>query len=354
MLQFSSGSGESRNQSTASALLVTADAMLFLDLQVMLRGFSVTLTPIHSVGEAVAMVRTVEDVDYLLLDGRVAAVEDGSLLAALEEWHLYRRGAVALIAARPGDAWIERLRTGEIDDIVPLTADAETWRARLSGMRRNRSMHVELEELRMAAQAEMERDPVTGAFSREMVLKLLFRETDRVQRLRGVLSVMLFSLEGFERWEEQLGRPVCDALLREVAARMGRALRSYDLLGRMGQHEFLVALPGCATANARVLAERLRTEVFGEMFLVRCERGELAGVELTAACAVVESMGRSPLVVLREAEALLETERRSRQSASQQHGARLGQTGRLEKSGRGLYLQPVEHSGRGEGCHWLG
>jgi diguanylate cyclase (GGDEF)-like protein len=345
-----------QKKSAAAALLVTADAMLFLDLQVMLQGFAVSLTPINSVREVAVMIRAIGDVDYLLLDVRMPAVEDGSLLAALGEWNMYRRGAVALIAARPGDVWIERLRKGEIDDIVPLTGDTETWRARLSAMQRNRNMQVELEELRMAAHAEMERDPVTGAFSREMVLKLLFRETDRVQRLRGELSLMLFSLEGFELCEEELGRQVCDGLLREVAARTGRALRSYDLLGRMGQHEFLAALPGCAPANARALAERLRVEVFGELFLVRNERGDFAGVELMAGFAVAQSMGRSPLVVLREAEEMLDEARRSRDGGlhPQSVGDGDGRSAGIGKGRTGLYLLPAEHDAERDGFHWLG
>ncbi|MFC5864642.1 GGDEF domain-containing protein [Acidicapsa dinghuensis] len=350
MFQPSAGSDESRNRSTVAALLMTADALLFLDLQAMLREFGVGVTPVNSVREAVAMIYAVGDVGYVLLDVRMPAVADGSLLAALDEWSLHRQGAVALIATSPDDAWVERLRSGAIDDIVPLTADASTWRARLGIMQRSRSMHLELEERRATAQAEMERDPVTDAFSREMMLRLLFRETDRVQRLRGELSLMSFALEGFDLWIEELGRQVCDGLLREVVARAGRTLRSYDLLGRVGQHAFLAALPGCSPANARRLAERMRIEMFDKLFVVRNERGDCAGVELNAVFAVTPSMGRSPLVVLREVEQLLD-EARSFRNAS------LPSPGNCEPP-RGaklanMFLLPVQDSGR-EGFRWLG
>ena len=78
-------------------------------------------------------------------------------------------------------------------------------------------------------------------------------------------------------------------------------LRSYDVLGRPGMDEFLVALPSCAPANAMSLAERLRAEVFSEPFRVAGE-----AIRLSACFGIAVSHGRSPVVVLREAEKALE------------------------------------------------
>ena len=51
-------------------------------------------------------------------------------------------------------------------------------------------------------------------------------------------------------------------LLRAVVERSSRLLRSYDMFGRTGDHEFLLILPGCSAVNANMLAERLRLDVF--------------------------------------------------------------------------------------------
>jgi diguanylate cyclase (GGDEF)-like protein len=77
-------------------------------------------------------------------------------------------------------------------------------------------------------------------------------------------------------------------------------LRSYDLIGRMGADEFLVALPGCGTANALLLAERIRSAAFAEPF-----RTSGKAVRLSACFAVAASQGRTPVVVLRELEEAL-------------------------------------------------
>jgi two-component system cell cycle response regulator len=172
-------------------------------------------------------------------------------------------------------------------------------------MQRGHALNCELERLRETELMEIEHDRVTGVFNRETMLAILFRETDRVQRLRGALSVVLFDLDDFAHWNSELGREACDELLREVAMRSGRILRSYDLLGRVGKDEFLLALPGCSTINAMMLAERLRIDVFGEPFVVKHDGGKLVQVGLTASFAIAASRGRSPVVVLREAEQTL-------------------------------------------------
>jgi diguanylate cyclase (GGDEF)-like protein len=129
---------------------------------------------------------------------------------------------------------------------------------------------------------------------------MLFRETDRVQRLNSSLTLLLFDLDDFGHWNSRLGSEACDDLLCQVVGRTARLLRSYDLLGRPGMDEFLVALPGCGVANAVMLAERLRIEVFGEPFHVDGE-----SIRLSACFGIACSQGRSPGVVLREAEEAL-------------------------------------------------
>jgi two-component system, cell cycle response regulator len=144
-------------------------------------------------------------------------------------------------------------------------------------------------------------DPVTGVYGRSALLSLLFRETDRVQRMKTPLCVLLMEMDGFDLWSSQLGAEACDALLRQVVERLQRLLRSYDLLGRMGTNEFLRVLPGCSATDAALLAERVRAEVFAAPFRVVGE-----SVQLSACFGIAASEGRSPVVVLREVEMALQ------------------------------------------------
>ena len=64
-----------------------------------------------------------------------------------------------------------------------------------------------------------------------------------------------------------------DAVLKEAARRLTRAVRSYDSVGRYGGEEFLIVLPGCDRNQTVNTAERIRSEIGGTPVLA-------AGVEI--------------------------------------------------------------------------
>ena len=90
----------------------------------------------------------------------------------------------------------------------------------------------ELETLREAAVLNAQTDRLTGVYNRETMLAMLFRETDRVQRIKSSLCIVLFDIDDFGHWNSRLGSDACDELLCQVVTRTARLLRSYDLLGR--------------------------------------------------------------------------------------------------------------------------
>jgi two-component system cell cycle response regulator len=54
-----------------------------------------------------------------------------------------------------------------------------------------------------------------------------------------------------------------DRVLREVAARLTASLRGGDVLARYGGEEFAILLPRSSTADACVVAERIRVAIAG-------------------------------------------------------------------------------------------
>jgi diguanylate cyclase (GGDEF)-like protein len=140
-------------------------------------------------------------------------------------------------------------------------------------------------------------DPLTGLYTRAALLSMLFRETDRVQRMKTPLSVMLFGMDDFEGWKVRLTGAPWGEVLRQMVERVRRLLRSYDLFGRTGECEFVLGLPGCGVNNAVSLSKRIRGEVFSAPF-----SASGASIRLTAGFGIALSEGRSPVVVLREAE----------------------------------------------------
>src|SRR4051794_21201839 len=115
---------------------------------------------------------------------------------------------------------------------------------------------------------------------------------------------MLFEIDDGAHWETRFGAAGYEDLLRQTVGRVQRLLRSYDLFGRLGPAGFALGLPGCTPVNAVSLAERIRADVFGVPFPVSG-----ASVRLTANFGIAASHGRSPVVVLRDAEQALRSAR---------------------------------------------
>ncbi|MFZ1087270.1 MAG: GGDEF domain-containing protein [Terracidiphilus sp.] len=235
-----------------------------------------------------------------LIDVNLPGMEIGRLLAAARAEATGRRFPIILITDSITQEWIDRLAEGVIDDLLPRKTEPAFLRLRVEAVLREHRRLRELELLREAAQLNAQTDRLTGVYNRETMLSMVFRETDRVQRMNSSLCMILFDIDDFGHWNSRLGTDACDDLLCQVVARTARLLRSYDILGRPGKDEFLIALPGCSSVNAVMLAERLRIDVFCSTFHVNGD-----AVRLSACFGIAASMGRSPVVVLREAEQAL-------------------------------------------------
>jgi len=240
-----------------------------------------------------------------LLDSGLPAMDPrmnlDRLLAAARSGENAARLAIVLISDTVSQNWIDRLAEGVIDDLLLRNSEVPYWRLRIEMLLRNRHQARELDSLREAQMLNAQTDRLTGVFNRDAIMALLFRETDRVQRMNTALSLVLLDIDDFGHWNSRLGSDACDGLLCQVAERITHLLRSYDQLGRPGMDEFLLVLPGCSVDNAVMLAERIRMDVFSVPFHV-----DGKAIRLSACFGVANSQGRSPVVVLREAEQSLQ------------------------------------------------
>jgi diguanylate cyclase (GGDEF)-like protein len=236
-----------------------------------------------------------------LVDESLPGMPIGQLLAEARAQATSARFPIVLIADTVTGGWIDRLAEGAIDDLILRSAESSYWRLRIDMVLRSQRLTRELETLRDSFLRNAQMDRLTGVYNRETLLATLFRETDRVQRSRSDLCLVLFDIDDFGQWNSRLGADACDELLCQVTSRTAALLRSYDLLGRPGMDQFLIALPLCTAINAMSLTERLRDAVFLTPFRVAGE-----AIRLSACFGIAASHGRSPVVVLREAEKALE------------------------------------------------
>ncbi|MGW0837839.1 diguanylate cyclase CdgB [Streptomyces prunicolor] len=85
-------------------------------------------------------------------------------------------------------------------------------------------------------------------------------EGERDDGTKG-LAVLFCDLDGFKSINDRFGHNAGDAVLIEVARRLGRAVRDGDTVARLGGDEFVVLADGLGKADAADLAVRLRNEI---------------------------------------------------------------------------------------------
>lgn len=147
---------------------------------------------------------------------------------------------------------------------VPLR-DAEGKAVGIIGIGRNitalKETEGELKRARENLHFKATHDSLTSLLNREAILDMLGREIARSSREHGSTAVLLADLDHFKEVNDHFGHPIGDEVLRETSRRLLRAVRTYDLVGRLGGEEFLVILGGCGAQEALARADQLRNSV---------------------------------------------------------------------------------------------
>ncbi len=166
--------------------------------------------------------------------------------------------------------------------MVPLAANlvvAQLWgmgilrmtnrdtRRRWDSVRRGRATNGRLEhelavadELRSELQLQTRRDPLTSAANRRELLRCAQEMLDdRRADHRG--SLLILDADRFKSINDRFGHGAGDATLVSLVAAVRSAVRSPDVVARIGGEEFAVLLPGLAGEAAVATAERVRAAV---------------------------------------------------------------------------------------------
>jgi diguanylate cyclase (GGDEF)-like protein len=125
-------------------------------------------------------------------------------------------------------------------------------------------------------------DGLTGMLNRRALDQRLHELAAQAQITGQPVAVIAGDIDHFKRVNDEHGHAVGDAVLVEVAYRLRKALRAYDLAYRVGGEEFLVVLPGADVPAAAGLAEELRAAVAAE---------PAAGLRITMSFGVAGSVG---------------------------------------------------------------
>ncbi len=123
-------------------------------------------------------------------------------------------------------------------------------------------------------------DPLTSMLNRNAMRARVAELGHQAAVIHQPIAVMVCDVDGFKQINDNYGHAVGDAVLRDLAYRLRKRLRAFDLAYRLGGEEFVILLPGADAQQAGLVAEGLRESVAEE---------PLGGLEVTMSFGVSAS-----------------------------------------------------------------
>lgn len=109
-------------------------------------------------------------------------------------------------------------------------------------------------------------DALTGLLDRHALYPILSQELERSERYARPFSIILFDIDEFKAVNDTFGHSEGDKVLMELSKLVSGLLRKTDYACRWGGEEFLLILPETDTAEAFILAERIRIKIEDTFF----------------------------------------------------------------------------------------
>ena len=196
--------------------------------------------------------------DLILLDLRMPGMDGYEVMEKLGNIDPDSYLPVLALSAHP-DNKLRALNAGAKDFVSKPYEHAEVL-LRVRNMLEVRLLHDEAREHGKALERQALRDPLTGLANRRLLADRMSMALVHARRSKSVMAAAFLDLDGFKQINDTLGHDAGDALLKQVAARLLKAVREMDTVARLGGDEFIIVLwqvsgaEHAATAVLRALA----------------------------------------------------------------------------------------------------
>lgn len=191
----------------------------------------------------------------------VLAIVAGGIFAAMSSVQVEPQATTGLKGATPlgPAATLAMLRNAGIGTMLALLATLFTHALSIARplMRRTSQLAADVAELTLLATT----DPLTGALNKRSFQDRGAIEIQKAKRYNRPLSLLMIDADHFDALLAGHGQGAGDIILKALTAKMFDGTRVTDLVGRVGTEGFAILLPETEPAGARLLAERLRTQI---------------------------------------------------------------------------------------------
>ncbi|GHU93691.1 hypothetical protein FACS1894208_03560 [Clostridia bacterium] len=193
--------------------------------------------------------------DAILLDVAMPGMDGYEVLSRLKADPRFADITVIFLTARQDDASEVRGLSLGAADFIAKPFKPSVLKARVAS-------HIQVADQLRSAELLSLSDPLTGIPNRRAFDEQLEREWARATRDKSPLAFLMLDLDKFKNYNDEYGHPQGDELLKAAAGVIASyAKRPADLAARIGGEEFGLLLPMTKIENARIVAERLRSDI---------------------------------------------------------------------------------------------
>jgi two-component system cell cycle response regulator len=248
------------NKEGKGKVLVVDDAPDTLEIiQKLLRyeGYDVTVA---STGEEGVKKVEEEKPDVVLMDINLPGIDGAEALKQIRMINP-QQGIVMLTAFATVENAIYALKEGAFDFLKKpfenehLIHTVNQCLEQYKTLREKESLEEEVRRLSIT-------DDLTGLYNHRHFFKTLEAELVRLKRQKTSLSLLMFDLDNFKKYNDLYGHLEGDKVLKTVGEIVKNSIRSnVDSGYRYGGDEFTVLLIGASADRAMTIAERIRTSI---------------------------------------------------------------------------------------------
>ena len=146
--------------------------------------------------------------------------------------------AGSMVLSNPVHVGVEQF--GMIHLTMPNTEDEAAARHTLAHLAASLGKLAVLQERHNQLQKLAITDELTGLYNARYFRHFLSLIIDRARRMRFPVTLLLFDIDDFKKYNDQFGHNIGDEILRQAATLMRRCTRQHDLVARIGGDEFAV------------------------------------------------------------------------------------------------------------------
>lgn len=147
------------------------------------------------------------------------------------------------------------------DDFIVKGFCGTEFRARAERLLRMKTQMDDLRAKHREAEQRAVTDSLTALVTHGYICETLTHELNGARRAKDEHSVIFVDVDHFKAFNDKFGHAVGDEVLRRVAGVISKAVRTSDTAGRFGGEEFAISLPRTNSAEARIVAERIRKNI---------------------------------------------------------------------------------------------